>query len=57
MPRRNEEVNRVPKSMKERKAAKKQKRFQMSKERKKQLVALFLVFLMLGSAFVLLVTY
>ncbi len=57
MPRRNEKVNRLPKSMKERKAAKKQKRFQMSKERKKQLVALFLVFLMLGSAFVLLVTY
>ena len=47
----------MPKSMKERQAVKKQKRFQMSKERKKQLVALFLVFLMLGSAFVLLVTY
>jgi len=47
----------MPKSMKDRQSQKKQKRFQMSKERKKQLVALFLVFLMLGSAFVLLVTY
>jgi len=43
--------------MKDRKSEKKKKKFQMSKERKKQLVALFLVFLMLGSAFVLLVTY
>lgn len=43
--------------MADRQAAKKKKRFQMSKERKKQLLALFLVFLMLGSAFVLLVTY
>ena len=47
----------MPKSMKDRQAAKKKKRFQISKERKKQLVALFLVFLMLGSALVLLVTY
>jgi hypothetical protein len=43
--------------MKERQAAKKKKRFQLSKERKKQLIALFLVFLMIGSALVLLVTY
>jgi hypothetical protein len=43
--------------MKERQAAKKKKRFAMSKERKKQLIALFLVFLMLGSALVLLVSY
>ena len=47
----------MPKTMKERQSAKKKKRFQMSKERKKQLVALFLVFLMIGSAFVLLVAY
>jgi hypothetical protein len=45
------------KSMKERQVKKKKKRFQLSKERKKQLLALFLVFLMLGSALVLLVTY
>ncbi len=45
------------KSMADRQAAKKKKRFQMSKERKKQILAIFLVFLMLGSAFVLLVTY
>ena len=44
------------KTMKERQAKKKKKRFQLSKERKKQLLALFLVFLMLGSALVLLVT-
>jgi hypothetical protein len=47
----------VVKSMADRQAAKKKKRFQMSKERKKQILAIFLVFLMLGSAFVLLVTY
>jgi len=35
----------------------KKKRFRMSAERKKQLIALFLVFLMLGSALVLLVSY
>ena len=45
------------KSMKKRQQAKKNKRFQMSVERKKQLLAFFLVFLMIGSAFVLLVTY
>ncbi|MCK5253617.1 MAG: hypothetical protein KAQ96_11725 [Thermoplasmata archaeon] len=45
------------KSMKERQRAKKKKRWQMSPERKKQLLAYFLVFLMIGSAFVLLVTY
>lgn len=45
------------KSMAERQKAKKKKRFQLSKERKQQLVALFLVLLMLGSAFVLLFSY
>ena len=45
------------KSMAERQKAKKKKRFQLSKERKKQLLALFLVFLMIGSALVLLVSY
>ena len=45
------------KSQKERQKAKKKKRFAMSAERKKQLLAYFLVFLMIGSAFVLLVTY
>ncbi|NIP35033.1 MAG: hypothetical protein GWN18_08850 [Thermoplasmata archaeon] len=45
------------KSMKERQQAKKKKRFQLSKERKKQLLAMFLVFLMLGSALVILFTY
>jgi len=48
---------RVPKSMKDRQSHKKQRWYQLSKVRKKQLVAMFLVFLMLGSAFVLLVTY
>jgi hypothetical protein len=43
--------------MKERQASKKKKRFQISKETRKRLIALFLVFLMLGSALVLLVTY
>ncbi len=45
------------KSMAERQQAKKKKRFQMSRERKKQLLAIFLVFLMLGSALVILFTY
>jgi len=45
------------KSYKKRQEGKKKKRFQLSAERKKQLLAIFLVFLMLGSAFVLLVTY
>jgi len=45
------------KSYKQRQEGKKKKRFQLSAERKKQLMALFLVLLMLGSAFVLLVTY
>ena len=44
-------------SMADRQAAKKKKRFQLSKERKKQILALFLVFLMLGSALVILFTY
>ncbi len=47
----------MPKSLKEKQHAKKKKRFQISKERKKQLVALFLVFLMVGSALVLMITY
>ncbi len=51
------EVNEMVKTMKERHQAKKKKRFQISPERKKQLLAYFLVFLMIGSAFVLLVTY
>lgn len=42
------------KSMADRQKAKKKKRFQLSKERKKQIMAFILVFLMLGSALVLL---
>jgi hypothetical protein len=45
------------KSMAERQKAKKKKRFQLSNERKKQLLAIFLVFLMLGSALVLIFSY
>jgi len=45
------------KSMKERHKAKKKKRFAISPARRKQLLAFFLVFLMIGSALVLLVTY
>jgi hypothetical protein len=45
------------KSRKERAEGKKKKRFALSTERKKQLLALFLVFLMIGSALVLLVAY
>ncbi len=45
------------KSMKERHQAKKKKRFAISPTRKKQLLAFFLVFLMIGSAFVLMITY
>ena len=47
----------MPKSRKERAEGKKKSRFAMSSERKKQLVALFLVFIMVGSALVLLVAY
>ena len=44
------------KSRKQRAEGKKKRPWQMTKERKKQLVALFLVLLMVGSALVLLVT-
>jgi hypothetical protein len=46
----------VPKSRKERQAGKKKKKY-LSKDRKKQLLAIFLVFIMVGSALVLLVSY
>jgi hypothetical protein len=55
--RRRQEVSQVPKSRKERAEGKKKKPWQMSKERRKQLLALFLVLLMIGSALVLMVTY
>ncbi len=42
------------KSRKDRQAGKKKKRFHLSEERRKQLIALFLVIIMIGSAFVLL---
>ena len=46
------------KTMKEKQQAKKKKkRFQISPERKKQMLAYFLVFLMIGSALVLMVSY
>lgn len=47
----------MPKSRKQRAEGKKKSRFSLSKDRKKQLLALFLVFLMIGSALVLLVAY
>ena len=48
----------MPKSRKDRQAGKKKpKWYHISKERRKQLVALFLVLLMIGSALVLMVTY
>jgi cell division protein FtsB len=47
----------LPKSRKERSEGKKKKPWQMSKERRKQLLAIFLVLLMIGSALVLMVTY
>ena len=51
------EVKPMVKSRKDRAEGKKKKRFTLSSERKKQLLALFLVFLMIGSALVLLVAY
>jgi hypothetical protein len=45
------------KSRKDRAAGKKKKWYNISKERRKQLIAIFLVFIMVGSALVLLVTY
>jgi hypothetical protein len=48
---------RIPKSRKQRAEGKKKSRFAMSKARRKQLVAIFLVVIMVGSALVLLVAY
>ena len=45
------------KSRKARSAGKKRKWYHISKARRKQLVALFLVLLMIGSALVLIVSY
>lgn len=47
----------MPKSRKEREEGKKKKPWHMSKERKKQLIAIFIVLLFIGSAMVLMVTY
>ena len=47
----------MPKSRKERTEGKKKKPWQMSKERRKQLIAIFIVLLFIGSALVLMVTY
>lgn len=45
------------KSRKERSAGKKKRWYNISKARRKQLIAIFLVFIMVGSALVLLVSY
>jgi len=47
----------LPKSRKERAEGKKKKPWQMSKERKKQLLAIFIVLLFIGSALVIMVSY
>jgi hypothetical protein len=46
----------VVKSRKDRAQAKKKKRFTISKDRRKQFVAIFIVVIMVGSALVLLVS-
>jgi hypothetical protein len=47
----------LPKSRKQRAEGKKPKWYHLSKDRKKQLVAIFIVVIMVGSALVLMITY
>lgn len=50
-------MTKVPKSRKTRAEGKKKKWYNLSKDRKKQLVAIFIVVIMVGSALVLMITY